>query len=232
MQSCPAYTVDDENSDYALPRKRTGSIDSADLQLYRTESKQRVNQLPGTPDCKQVNPQSLPPPPPTTLPPYDLYDRPKSLYSSPAKQAMSLDGLSSYANGHPVKGHPVNNMRNESLYQSPRTPALSVDDLIHGVPKDKFRYSFSPQHAMVASRRKSHSVDNFLTQSPVRVGSPARVATPKGTYDDPRRPSLNVQVGNGTYDTPRKSYNYTQLTTRPSVHVADNKDHEDYSFVE
>ena len=223
MQSCPAYSLDDEDSDYALPRKRTGSIDSTDLQLYRTESKQRVNQLPGTPDCKQANPQP-PPPPPTTLPPYELYDRPKSLYSSPFKQAMSLDGLSSYANGRPV-----NIVKKESLYQSPRTPALSVDDLIHGVPKDKFRYSFSPQHVMVAPRRKFHSVDNFLTQSPVGVGSPARVATPKGTYDDPRRPSLHVQVGNGTYDTPRKSYNYTQLTTRPSV--ADDKD-EDYSFVE
>ena len=222
MQSCPAYSLDQDDSDYALPRKRTGSIDSADLQLYRSESKQRVNHLPATPDCIQVNPP--PPPPPITLPPYDLYDRPKGLYSSPFKQAMSLDGLSSFANGHPV-----NRIRQaESMYQSPRTPALSVDDVMHGMPMEKFRYSFSPQHAVIGAQRKSHSVENFLVHSPATQGSPARVATPKGTYDDPRRPSL--KVGNGTYDTPRKNYDYKPLTTRPSG--ADDKDDGDYAFVE
>ena len=179
MQTCPAYSVDSngKESDYAIPRKRSGSIDSVDLQMYSTDSKIRGinNPIPYTPTHA---PPCTPPVPPTYSP------QPQGLYNYPTKQAMSLDNLSSYTNGRVAVG------RNDSLYQSPRYPSLSVDDLLNGVPSRKFHYTFSPLHS--------------ATRSPAALPK-----TPKDTYDDPRTPSKVVPIGDNTYDAP-KSY-----ATRP-----------------
>ena len=183
MQTCPAYSVNSngKESDYAIPKKRSGSIDSVDLQLYRTESKIRGinNPIPYTPTHAAPSTPPIPPP----------YDRnsPMGLYNSPTKQAMSLDNLSSYTNGRVVAG------QNESLYQSPRYPSLSVDDLLNGVPSRKFHHTFSPLHS--------------ATRSP---GALPKI--PKDTYDDPRTPTKVVPIGNSTYDAP-KSYATRPLPT-------------------
>lgn len=182
-----AYSSDINNgkeSDYAIPRKRSGSIDSVDLHMHRTESKMGgvTNPLPCSPS---LCPTYTPPPPP---PP--AYDH-NTLYSSPTKQAKSLDNLSSYTHGN------ATNEGNDALYQSPRYPSLSVDDLLNGIPSRKFHYTFSPLHKSA--------------RSPT-----ALPRIPKDTYDDPRTPTKAVAIGDSTYDTPR---NHTQPGTNKPLPI-------------
>ena len=193
LQACPAYSLDnnDKDSDYAVPRKRNGSIDSVDLQLHREDDKIRGinNPLP----CTTPLPATPLPATPPLPPPYN-HNSPMALYPT-GKQTMSLDNLSSYTNGHVATG------RKESLYQSPRFPSLSVDDLLNGVPSRNFHYTFSPLHSS--------------TRSPPAVPSPKSIPkTPKDTYDDPRTPSKKVPLANATYDSPKR---YAQQGTTPLV---------------
>lgn len=185
MQTYPACSLDDNDkeSDYDIPKKRSGSIDSVDLQLYRTDSKIRGINNP----LHSTSPHRAPYTPPLP-PPYD-HNRPNGFYSM-TKQARSMDNLSSYTNGHVTTGR-----NDDSLYQSPRYPSLSVDDLLNGIPSQKLHYNFSPLHSSA--------------RSPV-----ARPRTPKDTYDDPRTPYRVVAVGNSTYDAPRS---HTQPGIKPSL---------------
>ena len=180
MQSCPAYTVDNGNggkdSNYAVPRKRSGSIDSVDLHLHRynSEAKDVVKPLPSNP-----RPPYTPPLPPAYAP--------NGFYTGSTKQAKSMDNLSSYTHGQ------VTAEQNESLYQAPRYPSLSVDDLINGIPSQRFHRTFSPLHA--------------ATRSPGAIPR-----TPKDTYDDPRTPKRVIAISNNTYDAPRSN---TQPGNKP-----------------
>lgn len=186
MHTSPPYAVESngKESNYAIPRKRTGSIDSADLQLYRTESKVRgvSNPLPHTPPYPAAQTPPIPP----------SYDHAsKNLYCSPTKQAMSLDNLSSYTNNRVANGGP------EAIYQSPRYPSLSVDDLLNGIPSRKFHYAFSPLHSS--------------SRSPIAVPK-----VPKDVYDSPRAASKMVHIGNNTYDAPK---HHTQPETKPLLGI-------------
>ena len=223
MQPCPPYSVDNNGKEgnYAIPKNRSGSIDSVDLQLYHTESKVRTvhNPIPYTPTHTAP---CTPPIPPT-------FDRnsPEGLYSYPTKQAISLDNLSSYMNSHTHNGN------DESLYQSPRYPSLSVDDLLNGVPSCKFHYHFSPLHSSTKSPKPlpkipkdayddPRTLSKTLPNGDTTYDSPKSYATksllindvrqsprslpriPKDAYDDPRKPST-VSADNPTYDSPRNA---------------------------
>ena len=233
MQACPPYSVDNDGKegDYAIPKNRTGSIDSVDLQLYRTESKVRAvhNPIPYTPTHTAP---CTPPIPPT----FDR-DSPVGLYSSPTKQAMSLDNLSSYTNSHA-------NGKNESLYQSPRYPSLSVDDLLNGVPSRKFPYHFSPLHSSTKSPKPlpkipqdayddPRTLSKALPNGDITYDTPKRYVsrplpindvrqsprsaprTPKDAYDDPRKPST-LSADNPTYDSPRNVYDPKESAGTPT----------------
>ena len=165
-----------KENNYAVPRKRSGSIDSVDLHLHHSESEAKdvVKPLPSIPRAPYT-----PPLPPAYAP--------NGFYTSPTKQAKSMDNLSSYTHDQ------VTTEGNESLYQAPRYPSLSVDDLINGIPSQRFHRTFSPLHA--------------ATRSPGAIPK-----TPKDTYDDPRTPKRVIAIGNSTYDAPRS---YTPPVSRP-----------------
>lgn len=227
MQACPAYPVDSngKESNYSIPRKSSGSIDSVDLHLYHSEAKDTIKPLPSTPRAPYTPP--LPPAHP-----------PNGFYPTLSKQARSMDNLSSYA-----QDPPITTERNDSLYQAPRYPSLSVDDLLNGIPTQRFHRTFSPLHAATRSpgaipripkdtyddprtpTKRVIAVSNSTYDAPrsyVQPGSkplPINDAgssplsmprTPMDAYDDPRKPSTTVTVGNAMYDTPRHTCDHQQ----------------------